>query len=61
MSVILWNRTTQNVVMVGEKARVFVSSAEATANLNLGLLTRLTEEAVRARLPLPVIDQLTVV
>lgn len=61
MGIILWNAATQNVVLsAGGKAQVFVSSADADKTLELGLLDRLTEEAARAGLPLPVISQLAV-
>lgn len=68
MSVILWNRTAQNAVLSASgKPLMFFDATAATAALAddpvshaPGLQSRLTEEARRAGLPVPVIDQVTV-
>jgi len=61
MTIILWNRTEQSVVVSGSQAARFRDATEANLNLNNnGLLRRLTEEAKAAGRPVPVIDQLTV-
>jgi hypothetical protein len=66
MSIILWNRITQNVIMRGGRPWVFRDTADANANLTWyaesqpGLLTRLSEQHKAAGLPAPVIDLITV-
>jgi hypothetical protein len=62
MTIILWDRGRQNVVVSSQnQAMKFRDATEANLDLNNnGLLGRLTQEAIAAGYAAPVIDQITV-